>query len=102
MSRSIYLINPASDFPTYFGAEVIAGSGLPAGAIMADLAILTLAAMVPNEFRIELCDELISPVNYECDADIVGITGKVNQARRMIAIAKEFRRRGKLVLMGGP
>src|SRR6185295_6724511 len=56
----------------------------------------------PAGFEIRLCDENISAVDFNCDADYVGITGKINQRQRMIAIAREFRRRGKTVLIGGP
>ena len=41
--RSLYLINPAPDIPTYFGAEVYAGRGLRPATLMADLALPTLA-----------------------------------------------------------
>lgn len=102
MAVSMYLINPASDFATYFSAEVLAGSGLPAGAIMADLATTTVAALAPADFQIDICDENFSPVDYNHAADYVGITGKVNQRGRMTAVADEFRRRGKRVIIGGP
>src|SRR5713101_7266015 len=102
MGSSIYLVNPASDFATYFSAEVLAGSGMAAGAIIGDLATTTLAALAPADFRIAICDENISPIDYDHPADWVGITGKVNQRRRMTAIADEFRRRGKRVIIGGP
>ena len=102
MPPSLYLVNPASDFATYFSAEVIAGSGFPAGAIIGDLPTTTLAALAPSDFQIEICDENIAPVNYDHPADWIGITGKVNQRGRMTAIADEFRRRGKRVVIGGP
>jgi hypothetical protein len=98
----MYLVNPASDFATYFSAEVMAAKGLPAGAFMADLPTATLAALAPNDFKIVICDENISAINYDQPADWIGITGKVNQRRRMTAIANEFRRRGRRVIMGGP
>jgi hypothetical protein len=98
----MYLVNPASDFATYFSAEVLAGSGLPAGAIMADLPTVTLAALAPTDFKIAICDENVSTIDYDHPADWIGITGKVNQRERMTAIAGEFRRRGKRVIMGGP
>jgi radical SAM superfamily enzyme YgiQ (UPF0313 family) len=101
MSTSIYLVNPASDFPTYFSAEVFAGRGLGAAAFMADLSIATLAGMFPDDFHVSLCDENISPVDFDHAADYVGITGKVTQRNRMAAIASEFRKRGKVVIIGG-
>jgi len=102
MSLSLYLINPASDFPTYFSADILASSGLAAGASIADLATASVAALVPPGVDITICDENITPVDYDHPADWVGITGKVSQRRRIIAIADEFRRRGKRVLIGGP
>jgi radical SAM superfamily enzyme YgiQ (UPF0313 family) len=102
MSPSIYIINPAADFPTYFGAEALAASGMSSGVMMADLAAATVAAMAPADFQISICDETVSKVDYDHPADWVAITGKVSQRQRMIAIAEEFRRRGKRVIIGGP
>jgi radical SAM superfamily enzyme YgiQ (UPF0313 family) len=102
MSKSIYLINPRGDYPTYFTAEVYTSKGFKPTSLVADLAIPTLAALAPNDFHVEACDENISPVDFDINTDFVGITGKLSQRRRMISIAKEFRRRGKVVLIGGP
>lgn len=102
MPSSIYLINPAPDFPTYFGAEVLAASGGPAGVMMADLTTTTVAAFAPADFTVEICDESVAPVDYDHPADWIAVTGKVSQRRRMAAIADEFRRRGKRVIIGGP
>ena len=102
MRPSLYLINPAVDFPTYFGGEVYAGWDLRPATLMADLAIPTVAGMVPRDFDVRLCDENISPIEFDISADFVGITGKITQWGRMTAIAREFRRRGKVVLIGGP
>ncbi|MGB5084191.1 MAG: radical SAM protein [Methylocystis silviterrae] len=102
MSVSIYLINPGGDFPTYFGGEALAASGAPGGVMMADLATATVAALAPRDFAFELCEESVEPVNFDHPADYIAITGKVSQRGRMIAIADEFRRRGKRVIIGGP
>ncbi len=66
MAKAIYLINPACDFPTYFGAEVYAANGFRPVTLMADLAVVTLAAMAPSDFEVRLCDENISPVDFDC------------------------------------
>ena len=100
--RSIYLINPAADFPTYYGAEVYEGRGYQRAAFLADLVVPTLAAMVPDGWHIELCDEHLEDVNYDTPCEYIGVTGKVSQWGRVSAIAAEFRRRGKTVLIGGP
>ena len=102
MAHSLYLINPAVDFPTYFGGEVFAGGGRPAAEIVADLTLPTVAALLPPEVRVEFCNENVTAVDFDRPVDAVGITGKVSQQRRMFAIADEFRRRGKTVLIGGP
>ena len=52
MAPSMYLVNPASTFATYFSAEVLAGSGRRGGAIIGDLATTTLAALAPPDFEI--------------------------------------------------
>ncbi len=102
MTRSIYLVNPAADFPTYYGAEVYAGRGYEPAVFLADLVVPTLAAMVPRDMHVEICDEHLEPVDFDLDVDFVGITGKISQWGRTKAIAAEFRRRGKTVLIGGP
>ncbi len=102
MSKSLYLINPKADFPTYFSAESYAGRGRKPATLIADLALPTLAALAPNDFAVSLCDENITPVDLDHQADFVGITGKINQWGGMLRIAREFRERGKTVIIGGP
>ncbi|MBI4849320.1 MAG: radical SAM protein [Nitrospirae bacterium] len=99
---SLYLVNPASTFPTYYSVEALRAGGYSPAALVADLAVVTIAGMAPSDFNVALVDENISPVDFDISADFVGITGKVNQWRRMAEIAREFRRRGKTVIMGGP
>jgi len=102
MSRSLYLINPKPENPSYFGAETFELSGYPSAQAIADLAVTTVAAMAPSDWRITICEEYVEPVDFDVDADFVGLTGKISQSARMIAVADEFRRRGKTVLIGGP
>ncbi|MGA2213470.1 MAG: radical SAM protein [Bryobacteraceae bacterium] len=102
MQPSLYLINPRSDAPFYFGTEVHAAWGFGPTLLLADAAVATVAALAPPDFAVTLCDEGISPVDFDTTADFVGITGKISQERRMIELAREFRRRGKIVIFGGP
>lgn len=102
MAKSLYLINPKNTNPSYFGAEVYEFMGLPPIQAVADLATVTVAAMAPKDWKIEICEEHIEPINYDTDADFIGITGKITQERAMLAAADEFRRRGKTVIVGGP
>ena len=102
MAGLIYIVNPACDFPAYFGADVYAASGLRSTVLVADLAITTVAAMVPPAFEVRLCDESVSPVEFDLPVDFVCITGKITQWGHMRRIADEFRRRGRTVVIGGP
>lgn len=102
MGKSIYLVNPAADFPSYWTSEVYQARGLEPAVIIADLAIATVAAFVPSDFVVKLCDECMSPINFDIGTDFVGITGKVSQWGRMKAIARRFRERGVTVIIGGP
>jgi hypothetical protein len=102
VGSSILIVNPAPEFPTYWGAEVLGASGGKSGIMMADLTSVTVAAFAPRDFAVDIVDESISPIDYDHPADWILITGKISQRRRMIAIADEFRRRGKRVVIGGP
>lgn len=99
--HEIYLINPAENAPGYFGLEVLgAWTGISATAI-ADLATPTVAAFAPDNWKVTICEERLDPVDFCHPARYIGITGKVTQQARMIELAAEFRRRGKIVLIGG-
>ena len=101
MGTSIYLINPRCDAPAYYGADVHAAQGFGRTVLIADVALPTVAALAPADFTVSLCDEGISPADLDTPADFVGITGKISQETRMIELAREFRRRGKIVIFGG-
>ena len=66
------------------------------------LALPTLAALTPPVHQVALVDENVEPVDFEADADVVGITGYWIQRHRVFAIADGFRSRGKRVVIGGP
>lgn len=66
------------------------------------LAFPVLAALTPDDWEVEVCVELIEKVPFDTDADVVGIGGMGQSTRRGIDLAKEFKRRGKTVIMGGP
>lgn len=105
MSRRLHVVNPASDFPSHHSAEVYAAIGLPGRVAVADLSSTTLAAFAPPSWSIRLTDEGVTPLDdrtiAEDDAEIVAITGKVSQRGRMIELAEAYRRRGRLVVIGG-
>jgi radical SAM superfamily enzyme YgiQ (UPF0313 family) len=69
---------------------------------IAAVSIATVAALAPPDFDVRLCDEAIEPIDFAADVDVVGISANVSQALRAIEIADTFRRRGKIVVIGGP
>jgi radical SAM superfamily enzyme YgiQ (UPF0313 family) len=63
---------------------------------------VTVAAFVPSDFEITVCEESVTPVDFSKQVDFVGLTGKNTQWHRMREIAREFRARGVCVVIGGP
>ncbi len=61
-----------------------------------------MAGLTPASHEVVLCDENVEPVDFDTDADIVGLTGYVIHKRRILELADAFRRRGKPVVAGGP
>ena len=62
----------------------------------------TVAAFVPDDFDIALCEECVEPIDFSRRPDFVALTGKVTQWARMRTVAAEFRARGICVIIGGP
>lgn len=60
-----------------------------------------LAAMTPKNWDVEVNIEVVDDINFNSDADIIGIGTMGYAIYRGIEIATEFRKRGKLVVMGG-
>jgi radical SAM superfamily enzyme YgiQ (UPF0313 family) len=67
-----------------------------------NLALPTVAALTPPHHTVVCCDENVEPVDFDTDADIVGVTGYVVHKRRIFELIAEFKRRGKIVAVGGP
>lgn len=61
-----------------------------------------LSALLPEGWTSELCLEVIEDIPWDTDADVIGIGGVGHAARRAKDIAVEFKKRGKIVFMGGP
>jgi radical SAM superfamily enzyme YgiQ (UPF0313 family) len=68
----------------------------------APLGLATVAGMTPPDFPVELQDENAEPITLDTDADVVAIGCWNVQYHRARELAREFRRRGKLVVVGGP
>ena len=61
-----------------------------------------LSALLPEGWSSELCLEVIEDIPWDTDCDVIGIGGVGHAARRAKDIAIEFKKRGKIVFMGGP
>jgi radical SAM superfamily enzyme YgiQ (UPF0313 family) len=68
----------------------------------APLGLVTVAAMTPPEIEVELHDENCTPLQLDTDADVVAIGCWNVHYQRAIELAREFRSRGKYVVVGGP
>ena len=66
-----------------------------------NLTILTLAALTPKKYVVEVVDDTFEQINYDGDYDLIGITAMTPTAPRAYEIADEFRKRGKTVVLGG-
>jgi radical SAM superfamily enzyme YgiQ (UPF0313 family) len=96
----IYLVTPKNppSFWTYDGIL----PALDKQCIFPNLSMPTVAGLTPREHEVVLCDENVEEIDFATDADIVGVTGYIIHRDRMLEIIDEFRRRGRLVVVGGP
>ncbi len=65
------------------------------------LALPVLAALTPEDWQCEICLETIEDVDFDTDADVIAISSMGHAVMRTIEIAKEFKKRGKIVILGG-
>jgi radical SAM superfamily enzyme YgiQ (UPF0313 family) len=66
------------------------------------LAYPVLASLLPQDWEAEICLETIEDIPFDTDARLIGLGGMGHAARRSRDIAREFKKRGKTVVMGGP
>lgn len=61
-----------------------------------------LAAYTPKHWDVIHTDEIVQSVNYDREVDVIGITANTAAAPHAYQLAKEFRKRGRKVVIGGP
>jgi hypothetical protein len=61
-----------------------------------------LAARVPKGWEVIHVDEEAEEIDWNTDADVVGITFHTPSAWHAYEIARRFRERGAVVVLGGP
>lgn len=86
---------PRPTYSSYYDSE-------PGWVTSPDLATVTVAAMAPAHWTVRITDEAVEDVDLDTTATFVGLTGKTAQLPRIIELSREFRRRGKTVIVGGP
>ena len=60
-----------------------------------------VAALTPNDIRVEIKDDLLEDITFQEDCDLVALSFMSHQASRAYQIARGFRSRGIPVVMGG-
>jgi radical SAM superfamily enzyme YgiQ (UPF0313 family) len=100
-NRHIYLVQPKFP-PSYWGLDYFLPL-TPFRAIFPPLGLLTLTSLTPRDFHVTVCDENAGErIDFDTDAQVVGITGYIIQMARVFEIADRFRAQGKTVVLGGP
>lgn len=67
-----------------------------------NMAILDkLTNMANPNHDVKIINDVVEPIDFNADCDLVGITALTAQAARAYQIADSFRKRGKTVVMGG-
>ena len=65
------------------------------------LGLPLLAGLTPSDWETDICLETIEEVPFDTDADVIAISSMGHAVIRTIDIAKEFKKRGKIVILGG-
>ncbi len=65
------------------------------------ISLLYIAAMTPEHHELTIVEEEVEDVNFDMACDLVAITCMTATAHRAYEISAEYRKRGKLVVLGG-
>ncbi len=87
----ILLISPAVD------ADRRTNKGL----MMPQLALYILEGLTPSEHEVTLIEEEAQEIDLEQECDLVGISCMTANAPRAYELSREFKKRGKTVVLGG-
>jgi radical SAM superfamily enzyme YgiQ (UPF0313 family) len=69
--------------------------------MMPQLALIILQGLTPKEHQVITADEESEGIDLEHDCDLVGISFMTSNASRAYWLAREFKKRGKTVVLGG-
>jgi len=96
----IHLVTPKNP-PSFWTYDEILPT-LEKRCIFPNLSMPTLAGLTDGAHEVTLADENVAALDFDVEADIVGVTGYLIHKPRMLEILAEFRRRGCFVVVGGP
>jgi len=96
----IYLVAPKNPESFWTFDRIL--DTVDAQCMFSNLALPTVAALTPPGHELVLCDENVDEIDFDTDADIIGVTGYIIHQKRMKEILAAFRSRGKFVVVGGP
>ncbi len=86
----------------YIQAQAVFSHRIPERArFSTQLGPLSLAALTPDEFEIEIINEQIEEIDFDDPVDIVGISTMTANCDRSYQIADRFRDKGVTIVMGG-
>ncbi len=88
---NILLISPATD------AEKRTNKGL----MMPQLALYIIKGLTPKEHTVTTIEEEIEQINLDYECDLIGISCMTANAPRAYELCREFKKRGKTVVLGG-
>ena len=91
-------------FPTSFWSFEQAVAGLGKKAFMPPLCLVTVAALLPQDWDFRLVDrnvEELTDADWDW-AELVLLSGMIAQRDDFLALTREAKRRGKTVVVGGP
>ena len=68
---------------------------------MEPLTVAVLKSLTPSDIETEFFDDRIELIDYDSPTDLVVITVETYTAKRCYEIAREYKKRGRTVIMGG-
>ena len=71
------------------------------GLMMPQLALFIIEGLTPPQHQVKIVEEEYMPIDLEEDCDLVGISCLTSNAHRAYHFAREFKKRGKTVVLGG-
>jgi BON domain-containing protein len=84
----VYLIAPKNPESFWTFDRVLPSLGKRC--VFPNLTLPTVAGLTPPAHAIVLCDENVEAIDFDTDADVVGITGFAVHKRRMFELAEAF------------